>query len=74
MKQAGFGEVAENTVELAYRISDIQAYRDKAFSSLHLISKEAFERGLARMEKDLQAGPIQCLSRYLLLWGTKETI
>lgn len=69
--QAGFSEILENIAEFAYELTDIQAYRDKTFSSLHLISKEAFQRGIKRMEEDLLKGPIRCVSRYLLLWGVK---
>jgi ubiquinone/menaquinone biosynthesis C-methylase UbiE len=71
MERIGFGEVTESTVEFAYPLTDIQAYRDKAFSSLLLIPEGAFRRGIERMEQDLCTGPIQCVSRYLLLWGTK---
>jgi len=71
MERVGFGEVTENTVEFAYPLTDIQAYRDKAFSALLLIPEDAFRRGIERMEQDLRIGPIQCVSRYLLLWGTK---
>ena len=71
MERVGFGEIAENTAELAYPLTDIQAYRDKAFSALLLIPEDAFRRGIERMEQDLRAGPIECVSRYLLLWGTK---
>jgi ubiquinone/menaquinone biosynthesis C-methylase UbiE len=74
-EQAGFVEIDERTVEFRYPLTDIQAYRDKAFSALHLISEEAFQRGLARMEADLQGDccrtPIFCVSRYTLLWGRK---
>jgi len=71
MEQAGFGQIVETTVEFPYQLTDIQAYRDKAFSSLHVIPEVDFERGIARMEKDLNGGPISCVSRYLLLWGRK---
>ncbi len=71
MEQVGFGEITENTVEFAYQLTDIQAYRDKAFSALLLIPEEAFQKGIERMERDLRTGPFQCMSRYLLLWGTK---
>ena len=71
MRQAGFTGLCEQTVEYAFTTTDIQAYRDKAFSSLHLISETAFQAGLHRMEADLQKGPIQCVPRYLLLWGSK---
>ncbi|MBI3998018.1 MAG: methyltransferase domain-containing protein [Armatimonadetes bacterium] len=71
MQDAGFAEVAEDVVEFAYDLTDIQAYRDRVFSVLHLIPEAAFQRGLARMEDDLRRGPIRGLSRYLLLWGRK---
>lgn len=71
MAKAGFEGIAEERVEYQTAIQEIQAYRDKAFSSLYLIPQEAFERGIQRMEADLRAGPIQVISRYLLLWGVK---
>lgn len=71
MAQNGFGEICEGNVEFAYQLDDIRAYREKAFSALHLISEEAFQRGIARMENDLKNGPIPCVSYYVLLWGTK---
>ena len=74
MTRAGFDEIVEDTVEWAYPLTDVQAYRDRAYSSLHLISKEAFQRGVERMEHDLHSGPIPCVSRYTLLWGRKEEI
>jgi len=72
MEQAGFGGLAEHTVEMSYDLVDAQPYRDRAFSCLHLISDEAFHRGMQRMERDLRTGPIQCVPRYLLLWGAKQ--
>jgi SAM-dependent methyltransferase len=71
MEQAGLGWMNEQSVEFSYQLTDIQAYRDRTFSALHLIPEDAFRRGIERMERDLCAGPILCVSRYVLLWGTK---
>ncbi len=71
MRGVGFSQITEDPAEFAYQLTDIQAYRDKACSALLLIPEEAFQRGIERMERDLSTGPIQCVSRYLLLWGTK---
>jgi ubiquinone/menaquinone biosynthesis C-methylase UbiE len=71
MQEAGFGEIEEHTVEFSYEIEDSRACRDRAFSALHLISQNGFEEGLRRLERDLEAGPIQGVSRYVLLWGGK---
>jgi ubiquinone/menaquinone biosynthesis C-methylase UbiE len=73
MTQVGFGEVNESMAEFPYELHAAQAYRDKAFSSLYMISKQDFELGIERMERDLQNGPIKCVSRYSLLWGTKPS-
>jgi ubiquinone/menaquinone biosynthesis C-methylase UbiE len=71
METSGFQEVSEDVVEFPYLLRSPQSFQDKAFSSLHLISAEAFNAGLSHMTSDLARGPIQCVSRYLLLWGTK---
>jgi ubiquinone/menaquinone biosynthesis C-methylase UbiE len=71
MEQVGFGKTTEYGVEFPYQLTDIQAYREKAFSSLHLISEEAFQKGIERLERDLRNEPINAVSRYLLLWATK---
>lgn len=71
MRAVGLVEIATTHVELAYDLSEIAAYRDRAFSSPHLIPEQAFARGLARMERDLAAGPIAALSLYTLLWGRR---
>jgi ubiquinone/menaquinone biosynthesis C-methylase UbiE len=69
MEQAGFIGILEEQVEFPYDLTDAAPFREKAFSSLHLLSPEAFEAGLARLEADLRKGPIPCISRYALLWG-----
>ena len=72
MAEAGFTEPREETVAFRHALTDIQRYRDKAFSSLHLIDQAAFERGIRRLEDDLrEKGSVPWWSRYLLLWGTK---
>ena len=53
-------------------LTDIQGYREQAYSSLHLIPDDAFQRGLERMEQELMAGPIYALSLYTLVWGEQS--
>jgi len=71
MATAGFDGMDERTVAYSYPLHDVGAYRARTYSALHLISEEAFQRGLARMEHDLAQGPIACTPRYKLLWGRK---
>jgi len=73
MAAAGFGQLNERTVEYTSLLHDAEAYRARTFSALHLISEEAFRRGLARMDRDLARGPIICTPRYTLLWGTRPS-
>lgn len=69
--QAGFQKQRQDEVIRYYERTDIEAYRSKAFSSLHLISEDAFKQGITRLEKDLINGPIRCCSIYTLLWAQK---
>jgi SAM-dependent methyltransferase len=71
METAGFSPITTEQTELPYTLTDIQPYRDRAFSSLHLIPPDAHTRGIHRLETDLLTGPIPALSLYTLLWGTK---
>lgn len=71
MMRAGFIDVRDEMVEYAYSLESAATYRARAFSSLRLLPDELFERGLARLEADLAAGPVPCVSRYTLLWARK---
>jgi ubiquinone/menaquinone biosynthesis C-methylase UbiE len=68
---AGFVELSETVVEFSTILQDLEPYRAQVFSSLRLISREAFTGGMARLESDFQKGPIPWISRYLMLWATK---
>ena len=73
MTDAGFTDIQDILVEYTFHMKDAQAFRNRAYSSLHLISEEAFQRGLARVENELvEKGYIQNISRYNLVWGTKN--
>ncbi len=67
----GFKEISEEIVEFSYPLSDAAPFERKVFSSLRLISEEAFKRGLNRMKQDLEQGLIGCVSRYVIYWGRK---
>lgn len=71
MEETGFESITECIARHHGHLTDIQAFRDKAFSSLHLIPERAFQRGIERMSRDLRRGPISFQERYLLLWGRK---
>ena len=73
MRQAGFNTIRETQVEMAFEIDDAESYRDRAYSSLHLIPEQAFQDGLAKLEKDLEQGPIPGFSSYTILWGHKQS-
>lgn len=71
LSEAGFESIDERMVENFYELEDAAAYRAKAFSALKLLSDEAFAKGIGRLEADLRRGPIQCVSRYVLLSALK---
>jgi ubiquinone/menaquinone biosynthesis C-methylase UbiE len=68
----GFSNIREEVVEQPYELERSDAYREKAFSCLQLISEEAFQNGLNAMERDLFRGPIRCVERHALLSAEKE--
>ncbi len=70
MTAAGFGDLRLDHVELSYPLTDISAYRNRAYSALHLIDADAHAAGMARLEADLERGPIEATSLYTLVWGT----
>ena len=71
MAAAGLVEYETVTVEEPYEITSVQPFRDRAYSSLHLISDGAWRAGLARLERDLARGPVRGTARYACLWGKK---
>lgn len=73
MEQAGFAELDERRVRLLYPLTDLSGYRDRAYSSLHLISEEEHARGMARLAADLDRGAVTALSLYTLVTGRKPT-
>ena len=73
MDRVGFEAVREERVEFSYVTSDLGPYRAKAFSCLHLISESAYQQGMARLARQSGSGGVRCVSRYMLLWGTRRT-
>jgi ubiquinone/menaquinone biosynthesis C-methylase UbiE len=71
MAAAGLADLAVVTVEQPYELTSAEPFRTKAYSSLHLISEEAWRTGLERLERDLAGGPIRGVSRYGCVWGRK---
>jgi SAM-dependent methyltransferase len=71
MAIAGFNSIHEDLAEFRYTLTESTPYRHRVFSSLLLLSEDAFQRGLQQMEADLRRGPIACVSRYTMLWGTR---
>ncbi len=73
MRAAGFGgiEVAHTRHASVFSPADIDRYRRRAFSALRLISEEAYNRGLARLESDYAAGPreLELLELYTYVSG-----
>jgi hypothetical protein len=63
--------MAEDTAEFTYNLESADSYKQKVFSCLSLIPDEAHIRGVSRMSDDLLRGPIECNSRYTMLWATK---
>ncbi len=71
MSAAGFRRLREIEIAFPAVVTDSGLFAMRAYSPLHGIDDDAFERGLERLEADLAKGPIQGSRQYLLIWGTK---
>jgi ubiquinone/menaquinone biosynthesis C-methylase UbiE len=71
MRREGFSAVEQEIVEMPYLLENPDAYREKAFSCLHLISEEAHTRGMVALCEDLSRGPLHCIVRNALVYATK---
>jgi ubiquinone/menaquinone biosynthesis C-methylase UbiE len=71
MNRAGLVSIRTSAVEEPYEVTSIHPFRDRAYSSLHLIAEEAWQAGMERLERDLARGPIQGMARYACVWGRK---
>lgn len=74
MERAGLAALREEHVDLRYPLTDSAAYRNRAYSSLHLITDVEHARGMERMERELATGPIEARSLYTLLWGRSPQV
>jgi hypothetical protein len=70
-EEAGFQQPGVAMVEFPYPVENVSAYKDKAYSCLHLIPPDAHRQGVERMERDARHGPLRGNSRYVLLWARK---
>lgn len=68
---SGFSKVRNRSINMQFQHTNIQDFRDKSYSCLHLISQSGFETGVKRMEEDLLQEPIMWNSRYMMVWGQK---
>jgi ubiquinone/menaquinone biosynthesis C-methylase UbiE len=73
LSAAGFRGMSEEVSEFPYDLSDASAFQRKAFSCLRLISEDAFNRGLERLQRELAAGPLRCVSRNLVYVAWKPS-
>jgi hypothetical protein len=71
MDAAGLETIGVTAVEEPYEITSAQPFRDRAYSSLHLISAEAWRAGVECLERDLARGPVRGAARYACVWARK---
>lgn len=71
MAAAGLQDFLVVKVERPYKLTSIQPFRDRAYSSLHLITEEAWLVGMELLERDMACGPVRGVSRYVCVWGHK---
>ncbi len=73
MKQAGFEGIYTTKVKTTFEFKSqhYEQYKERAYSALRLISDEAFERGMKRVENDMAGGLVIGKKSYTQIWGIK---
>jgi SAM-dependent methyltransferase len=71
LRDSGFVTLRQEMVCSSSWLTDLSAYKAKAFSCLRLLSEDSYRRGLKGLEADLAKGPVLSVSRYLLLWASR---
>jgi hypothetical protein len=71
LQAAGLADPRQEEVRQVALLSDLTPYRTKVFSCLRLLPEDIYQRGLERLEQGAAKGPIQSISRYLLLWAKR---
>jgi cyclopropane fatty-acyl-phospholipid synthase-like methyltransferase len=73
MKNNGFKEIEITHTEREYLMTEevFQKFKNKAFSSVRLLSQESFDKGIKRIEEDM--GKNQCFVKelYTYIWGVE---
>lgn len=75
MENNGFKEIEITHTESEYQMDDkkFQKFKNKAFSSVRLLSEESFEKGIKRIEEDMEKNECFVKELYTYIWGVKET-
>jgi len=71
ISDAGFHKIETTEVSHPVEVTNAALYASKARSTLHMIPEEAFQRGLAALERDLEKGPVTGEQHHLILWAVK---
>lgn len=72
LRDSGFVTLRQEIVCSSSWLTDLSAYKAKAFSCLRLLSEDSFRQGLERLEADVNKGPVPFVGRYCLLWAEKD--
>lgn len=73
MKDNGFKGIEITHSEKEYKMDEklFQKFKNKAFSSIRLISDESFENGIKKMEEDMARNKCLVKELYTYIWGVK---
>lgn len=74
MRQAGLRPGGIDCVETRYQLESVAAYRDRAFSALHMLDDGTFRARLDALEVELARGPIDAVAPYTLVWAAVAPI
>ncbi len=73
MENNGFKKIEITHTEREYKMSEevFQKFKNKAFSSIRLISDGSFEKGIKKIEEDMKNNKCLVKELYTYIWGVK---
>ena len=73
MENNGFKEIEITHTEREFQMSEevFEKFKNKAFSSVRLLSEESFEKGIKKIEEDTEKNECFVKELYTYIWGIK---
>jgi len=73
MEKVGFRNIEITHIGCTYQLTekDLMKFTNKIYSTIRLVSKDCFEKGISKMTEDVKKGRCEGKELYTYIWGVK---